>query len=81
MNLDAKEKAEQLFYKFFLIKDEVYDECRMHENEAKQCALIAVDEIMKSVGSVGYGKHENKMDFTEFFKYWHEVKQELEKLV
>ena len=43
MNLDAKEKAEELFYKFYLIKDEVYDECRMHENEAKQCALIAVD--------------------------------------
>ena len=47
MNLDAKEKAEELFYKFYLIKDEVYNECRMHENEAKQCALIAVDEMIK----------------------------------
>ena len=43
MNLDAKEKAEKLFYKFFLIKDDVYNECRMHENEAKKCALIAVE--------------------------------------
>ena len=28
MNLDAKKKAEELFYKFFLIIDDVYNECR-----------------------------------------------------
>jgi hypothetical protein len=37
-------------------------------NEAKQCALIAVDEILKII-------HTNMED-----KYWEEVKQEIEKL-
>ena len=73
MNLDAKEKAEQLFYKFFLIKDEVYDECRMHENEAKQCALIAVDEII-SIKLLWFQKD------TECLEFWKEVKQEIENL-
>ena len=71
MNLDAKEKAEQLFYKFFLIKDEVYDECRMHENEAKQSALIAVDEIIRI---------ENHHKNHKWVEYWQEVKQEIENL-
>ena len=65
MNLDAKEKAEQLFYKFFLIKDEVYDECRMHENEAKQCALIAVDEMIKILP---YGYSETRFYLDELEK-------------
>jgi hypothetical protein len=35
--------------------------------QAKQCALVAVDEIIKALGTV------DKM-------YWEEVKQEIEKL-
>ena len=71
MNLDAKEKAEELFDKFYLIKDEVYNECRMHENEAKQSTLIAVDEIIRI---------ENHHKNHKWVEYWQEVKQELEKL-
>ena len=66
MNLDAKEKAEQLFYKFYLIKDEVYDECRMHENEAKQCALIAVDEMIKIL-PYGYRKTKPQLTLSATF--------------
>ena len=71
MNLDAKEKAEELFDKFFLIKDDVYNECRMHENEAKQSALIAVDEIIRI---------ENHHKNHKWVEYWQEVKKEIEKL-
>jgi hypothetical protein len=39
---------------------------------AKECALIAVDEILNvTVGLT---------DFTDDFDYWQEVKQEIEKL-
>ena len=71
MNLDAKEKAEELFDKFYLIKDEVYNECRMHENEAKQSALIAVDEIIRI---------ENHHKNHKWVEYWQEVKEELPKI-
>lgn len=37
---------------------------------AKQCALICVDEIIKSPKGV----------YMEHFKYWNEVKQEIKKL-
>tara|TARA_R110000868_G_C10630268_1_gene743097 strand:- start:61 stop:480 length:420 start_codon:yes stop_codon:yes gene_type:complete len=42
--------------------------------QAKQCALIAVDEIMKAVG---WGKMELGVDRDN---YWEEVKQEIDKL-
>ena len=73
MKLTPKQKAKELFDKFYLIKDEVYDECRMHENEAKQCALIAVDEII-SIKLLWFQKDTEHLDF------WKEVKEELLKM-
>ena len=75
MNLEPKKKAEELFYKFFLIIDDVYNECRMHKNEAKQCALIAVDEIIKVLNNCIYTQNEETSGY-----YWQEVKKEIEKL-
>ena len=75
MNLDAKEKAEELFYKFFLIIDDVYNECRMHKNEAKQCALIAVDELKNMDWYIP-----NKEEWDKYQNYLNEVKKEIEKL-
>lgn len=49
-------------------------------DDAKKYALISVDEILESVGLVNYGKYESKIDFAEFFKYWKQVKEEIEKL-
>ena len=49
MNLEPKKKAEELFYKFFLIIDDVYNEPRMHKNEAKQCALIAQKNLLNKL--------------------------------
>lgn len=41
-------------------------------SNAKQCALIAVDEIINTIEEV-YGTFEER-------KFWNEVKQEIEKL-
>ena len=64
--MTPKEKAIELYYKYynqlsFDLTDEFNDKC------AKQCALIAVDEIIEHCNYV------NKW-------YWQEVKQEIEKL-
>ncbi len=62
--MTEKEKAKDLFKKYSKGKDEhgwflcEFDSC------AKQCAIIAVNELIKETGS----------------KYWYNVKQELEKL-
>lgn len=65
--MTPKEKAEELFEKMY--------EYAIFDEAAKQCALIAVDEILKAV---------NDPDETFLSKdgidYWQEVKKEIEKL-
>jgi hypothetical protein len=46
----------------------------MHDDQIKQCALIAVDEIIESHYKLLSGVK------TSIYKYWQEVKQEIEKL-
>ena len=61
--MTPKEKAFSLYFKF--IRDVIAD-----DQKAKQCALIALDEIINA------GK-----DVDEFSdSYWQQVKQEIEKL-
>jgi len=67
--MSHKEKAEELVNKFN------YEDKHYLMLDAKQCALIAVDEIIKELTeeispSVHGFRH----------KYWQEVKQEIEKL-
>jgi hypothetical protein len=72
--MTSKTKAKELFKKYSKGKDEwgwalcEYDSC------AKQCALIAVDEIINSVVITDLTIAQNQFD------YWEEVKSELEKL-
>jgi hypothetical protein len=71
--MTPKEKAIQLIDKFnnYTVKAiKHYPNGKMVEckDEAKECALIAVDEIF---GFLSYESH---------IKYWLEVKQEIEKL-
>ena len=61
--MTPKEKAKELVFKF----DDTM-EFSTPQRFAKQCALIAVDEILKAIG------------FSDNKFYWQEVKQELEKL-
>jgi len=64
--MTPKEKAEELVNKF-LISTPI----GFHIDDAKQCALIAVDEIIKLPIAIG---------IDDLITYWEEVKQELEKL-
>ena len=59
--MTPKEKAEDLYNRMLPKSGVVF------KLQAKQCALVAVDEIIKALGTV------DKM-------YWEEVKQEIEKL-
>jgi hypothetical protein len=61
--MTPKEKAKELIDKYFYLFS-VKLENTIDNYEAKQCALIAVDEIIEF--------HNNL--------YWQEVKQEIEKL-
>ena len=63
--MKAKQKAEDLLDKMY------YSQSRKH---AKQCALIAVDEIILS-----HNKEKEPIDI-EMFSYWQDVQIEILKL-
>ena len=69
--MTPKEKAEVLFkeYYSYLKANLMYDE--EARQDAKVCALIAVDELIYS--------HSQDTTDNQFY-YWQEVKQEIEKL-
>ena len=76
--MEAKDKAKQLVNKFKL--EPIKPFCIMHPEHIKQCALIAVNEIIKAIPcreEYGYSDGWVLIDNTE---YWKEVKQEIEKL-
>ncbi len=72
--MTVKEKAEELFNKYYsYLKANLMNDEEAIE-DAKECALIAVDEILKEL-------NKNVWIFNEFrSKYWEEVKREIEKL-
>jgi hypothetical protein len=64
--MTAKDKAKELFDKYYIVCQEYTEEIQC-SIQAKECALIAVDECLKTcVESMIY--------------YWQEVKQEIENL-
>ena len=68
--MTPKEKADELIINFFRIQDDVIN----HEitwHEAKQCALVAVDEIIKNIINT-------PADYGASCTYWQEVKKELQ---
>ena len=66
--MTSKEKAKELVDKFM-----PHSSGNSNNNEAKQCALITVDEILKDKEVVDGMRVIND-------PYWLEVKQEIEKL-
>ena len=66
--MTPKEKAKELLNKYSLLVP--IDFGGMDKELAKQCALIAVDEILNE-----YWSHDTKRR-----DWWQEVKQEIEKL-
>lgn len=76
--MTPKEKAKELFRKF-VAPTQQWDDVDGYitdEYNAKQCALITVNEIINS------NPHSNPMNTNGFstMAYWMEVKQEIEKL-
>ena len=72
--MTPKEKAKELYWKYY----QNISDTSFPEETAKQCALIAVDEIL----NLGF---DIRCDATErcvspVMNYWQEVKQEIEKL-
>ena len=80
--MTPKEKAEELFNMFIIIDDlsDSTGNSLYFNAHAKQCALIAVDEIIEFMevddfdSDTCYWANHSKM------QYWIEVKQEIEKL-
>jgi hypothetical protein len=71
--MKPKEKAQELIKKFSF-NTRCFSETKGWEDsffDAKQCALIAVDEMIEELIVT---------DFANRFPYWQEVKQEIEKL-
>jgi hypothetical protein len=67
--MTPKEKAEELVNKFTGIKPiKLSDYSKIYHPTAKQCALIAVEEILGSMGA------------DRGYAFWTEVKQEIEQL-
>ena len=67
--MTPKEKAQELVDKYYIICQEFTEEIQC-SIQAKECALIAVDEILNE-----YWSHDTKRR-----DWWKEVKQEIEKL-
>tara|TARA_R110000822_G_scaffold179254_1_gene319091 strand:- start:929 stop:1129 length:201 start_codon:yes stop_codon:yes gene_type:complete len=64
--MTPKEKAKELFYRFYVIEPVQPIYIGMDKAQAKQCALICVDEILK---------FHDRIDVY----YWNEVKQDIKK--
>jgi hypothetical protein len=63
--MTPKEKAKELFEKMYFETTTKYD--------AKQCALIAVNEIIDSLTIKNYAQADK-------YEFWNEVKQDIENL-
>jgi hypothetical protein len=72
--MTPKEKAKDLFSKFF--QEAPYQEIEFYSNDvmAKQCALISVNEILNIDNIKPYILHK------EIIEFYQEVKKEIEKL-
>lgn len=77
--MTPKEKAEELVIKMYNVDSiDYFDELSMQYKHAKQCAIIAVDEIINNF----WERTNGQMFYTEYraVEYYQEVKKEIEKL-
>jgi hypothetical protein len=65
--MESKDKAKELINRFSNV-------ALLDDYEAKQCAIIAVDEILNQC--LDY----RDIDLCRSYNYWQEVKREIEKL-
>jgi hypothetical protein len=85
--MTPKEKVYELMFKYYVLDAHDEDNFIIRKERAKQCTLIAIDEVIKSreddsrfddtlssTGSEYYTPH------PMYLTYWLQVKQEIEKL-
>jgi hypothetical protein len=75
--MTPKEKAQEIFDKYYIVCQEYTEEIQC-SIQAKQCTLIAVDEILQNFGTLTEGKQHYAAYYT--IKYYEEVKHEIENL-
>lgn len=79
--MTAKDKAKDIFVKHL---ESIPDYLVRNNEEARFLALTAskinIEDIINSVSYIDWGRIEYKIDFRNFFNYWQEVKQEIEKM-
>ena len=87
--MTPKEKAEELVekFKFETKKSEIINDILLGDisvmfkhYKAKQCALIAVDEILNDYSYMQNVRNANSNQIHSQRVYWQEVKQEINKL-
>ena len=79
--MTPKEKAKELRDKMYLKIPSVYDPTGLpHYPIAKKMALIAVDEIIDLLPNINLTPPIQRKSDEFYFQYWHNVKQEIEKL-
>lgn len=72
--MTPKEKAKELYKEFYLVSDELHKYPMCHDT-SKQCALIAVNEILSYINRM------NQMTPHHLsLEGWQEVKSEINKL-
>jgi len=78
--MTPQEKAKELYFKFYFKIPSIQDEGQMQDEASKQCALIAVDEILNN--SIDYNAYDG-VDGNDIWSdndYWIEVKKEINEL-
>jgi hypothetical protein len=72
--MSPKEKAESLVEKFESLNSiKMSDDSRIEYPTARQCALIAVDEVLNAL-------EEHRWQNRLIMDYWEEIKQEIKSL-
>ncbi len=71
--MTPKEKAEELVLKYLKIKTHKIFNGWWHKITAKQCALIAVEEVIEALDV-------NCWQNSDLIIYWNEIKQEINEL-
>jgi uncharacterized protein YhfF len=77
--MTAKEKAKEFFDKYYIVCQEYTEEIQC-SIQAKQCALIAVDEIIQQWEVIDTYIADLGGQLNQSLKYWQEVKQEIQAL-
>lgn len=77
--MTPKEKAQELFEKFnYHVEKKDFFGDNVEQRNTKQCALIAVDEILNNFGLLSEGKQHYAS--SSAIQYYEQVKAEIEKL-